>query len=40
MIRNDMLLPVGKLTYSKISNIINSPMIVKIIKGKYILQAL
>lgn len=40
MIRNDMLIPIGKLSYSKISNIINSPMIVKILKGRYILDAL
>jgi hypothetical protein len=40
MIRNDTLIPIGKLTYSKISNIINSPMVVKILKGKTILSAI
>jgi hypothetical protein len=33
MVRNDTLLPAGRITYSKISNIINSPMVVKRITG-------
>lgn len=40
MIRNDAILPVGRLTYSKISNIIDSPMIAKKITGRNILKAL
>jgi hypothetical protein len=40
MIRNDVVLPVGRLTYSKISNIIDSPMVAKKILGKNILKAL
>lgn len=32
-IRNDLLVPVGRLTYSKVSNIINSPLVIKLIPG-------
>ena len=40
MIRNDTLIPVGRITYSKVSNIIDSPMVVLKVKGKQILDAL
>lgn len=40
MIRNDAIIPVGRLTYSKISSIIDAPMVVKKIKGSVLLQAL
>ncbi len=36
MVRNDMVIKPGRLTYSKIANIIDSPMVVKQIKGKNI----
>jgi hypothetical protein len=40
MIRNDALIPVGRLTYSKISNIIDSQMVAKIISGNNIMRML
>jgi hypothetical protein len=40
MVRNDALIGPGKLTYSKISNIIDSPLIVKQLKGSIILKML
>lgn len=40
MVRNDVIIQPGKLTYSKISNIIDSPMVVKQVKGKNILAML
>lgn len=40
MVRNDVVIPPGRLTYSKISNIIDSPMVVKQVKGKNILEML
>lgn len=36
MIRNDALMPPGKLTYSKISNIIDSPMVAKRYSGQVV----
>jgi hypothetical protein len=36
MIRNDALIPPGKLTYSKISNIIDSPMVAKRFSGQVV----
>jgi 2',3'-cyclic-nucleotide 2'-phosphodiesterase (5'-nucleotidase family) len=39
-IRNDTVIPAGKLTYAKISNIINSPLVVKKITGQVILEML
>jgi len=40
MVRNDTIIPKGRLTYSKISNIIDSQMIVKKVNGKAILDML
>jgi hypothetical protein len=40
MIRNDTVIPVGKLTYAKISNIIDSQMVAKRVTGKAILAML
>lgn len=40
MIRNDALIPVGRITYSKVSNIIDSPMVVLKVTGKVIREAL
>jgi 5'-nucleotidase len=40
MVRNDVVIPAGRLTYSKISNIIDAQMIVKKVKGKALLEAL
>jgi 5'-nucleotidase len=40
MVRNDVLINSGRLTYSKISNIIDSPMVVKKVTGKTILDML
>ena len=40
MIRNDALIPVGRITYSKVSNIIDSPMVVLKVTGKVIKEAL
>ena len=40
MIRNDALIEVGRLTYSKLSNIIDSPMVVLRVKGEVIKKAL
>lgn len=40
MVRNDILIQSGRLTYSKISNIIDSPMVVKKVSGKNILEML
>lgn len=40
MIRNDSFIPKGRLSYSKISNIIDSPMIAKRIVGSAILAML
>ena len=40
MIRNDMVIPPGKITYSKVSNIIDSPIIVIRLTGSKIREAL
>lgn len=40
MIRNDALIPVGRITYSKVSNIIDSPMVVLKVTGNVIKEAL
>ena len=40
MIRNDTLIEVGRMTYSKLSNIIDSPMVVLRVKGEAIQKAL
>lgn len=40
MVRNDTIMGPGKLTYSKISNIIDSPLIVKQLRGSTILKML
>jgi 2',3'-cyclic-nucleotide 2'-phosphodiesterase (5'-nucleotidase family) len=40
MVRNDAIMGPGKLTYSKISNIIDSPLIVKQLRGSTILKML
>lgn len=40
MIRNDSFIPKGRLSYSKISNIIDSPMIAKRVLGSVILAML
>lgn len=40
MVRNDVVIKPGRLTYSKISNIIDSPMVVKQVKGSSILAML
>jgi hypothetical protein len=40
MIRNDSLIPAGRLTYSKVSNIIDSQMVAKIITGENIFKML
>lgn len=40
MVRNDTVIAPGRLTYSKASNIINSPMVVKKLSGKAILDML
>jgi len=40
MVRNDTVIPSGRLTYSKISNIINSPLIVKKVTGAVLFQIL
>ena len=36
MVRNDLLVKPGRLTYSKVSNMSDSPMIVKKVKGVHI----
>lgn len=40
MVRNDSIMGPGKLTYSKISNIIDSPLVVKQVRGSTILKML
>jgi hypothetical protein len=40
MIRNDIVLGPGRLTFSKVSNIIDSAMVVKKVKGKAIFDML
>lgn len=40
IVRNDAIIGPGKLTYSKISNIIDSPLVVKQLKGSVILAML
>ena len=40
MIRNDALIPAGRITYSKLSNIIDSPMVVLRVTGETIKNAL
>lgn len=40
MLRNDSLIPIGKLTYSKISNIIDAPLVAKRVSAETILAML